>query len=141
MVLASIIPDISAVHKFKRADCKPEVLISQFVDEIETQFQRLNLLCFWGLAIEQKYWVLGILFHQTGNGNTKKAAIKLKVTIYQIVDKIGTRFQRLYLCFSGSSNPKERLRIISNKTGNGKTNMAAIKLVVTISQLVDQMSG
>ena len=41
MVLSSIILDIRGVQKFKMAACKPEVLISQLVDEIETPFQGL----------------------------------------------------------------------------------------------------
>ena len=38
-VLLFLILDISGVQKFKMAACKPEVLISQVVDEIEKPFQ------------------------------------------------------------------------------------------------------
>ena len=41
MVLSSITLDIRGVQKFKMAADKPEVLISQLVDEIETPFQGL----------------------------------------------------------------------------------------------------
>src|SRR5258706_12595362 len=42
MALSSIVPDIRGVQKFKMAACKPEVVISQLVDEIETRFQGLT---------------------------------------------------------------------------------------------------
>ena len=44
MVLSSIILDIRGVQKFKMTAYKPEVLISQLVDEIETPFQGLPLI-------------------------------------------------------------------------------------------------
>jgi len=38
---------------------------------------------------------------ETGSGKSKMAAIELEVLIYQLVDKIETRFQRLNLSFRG----------------------------------------
>src|SRR5258706_10539904 len=42
MALSSIVPDIRGVQKFKMAACKPEVVITQLVDEIQTRFQGLT---------------------------------------------------------------------------------------------------
>ena len=41
MVISSFLLDMRLVQKFKMVACKPEVLISQLVDEIETPFQVL----------------------------------------------------------------------------------------------------
>ena len=41
--------------------------------------------------------------------------------------------------FSGSSNPMELLTILSDFPGSGKSNMAAAKPEVLISQFVDNM--
>jgi len=40
--------------------------------------------------------------------------------------------------FSGSGNPREVLGILFHQTGSGQSKMAAIKLEVLISQLVDK---
>jgi len=45
--------------------------------------------------------LLRIIFHRTGSGKFKMAAIILEVLISPLLDKIGTRFQRLNLCFWG----------------------------------------
>jgi len=47
MELVSILPDVNGSRKSKMAAVKPEVLVSQLVDLIESKFQR-HLLCFWG---------------------------------------------------------------------------------------------
>src|SRR5664279_2409388 len=47
-------PDATGFGKFKMADTKPELLITQFVDKISTKFKRLYL-CFLGPAIQWSY--------------------------------------------------------------------------------------
>jgi len=72
--------------------------------------------------------LMRIIFHQTGMRKSKMAAIKLEIRISQLVDKIGTRFQRDFNAistrfqpmFSESINPTKLLRIISHQTGSGK---------------------
>ena len=54
IVLSSILLDVRGVQKFKMAACKPEVLISQRVDEIEMPFQELPLI----FGVEQFFWQL-----------------------------------------------------------------------------------
>jgi len=73
--------------------------IPRLLDEIETKFQRLPPIFNDGhsngtigktVRCDRKWNQTG----KTGSGNTKKAAIRLKVLIYQLVDKIGVRFPR-----------------------------------------------
>jgi len=42
-----------------------------------------------------------IVLEETGSGISKMAAINLKILISQLIDKTGTRFQLLNLCFRG----------------------------------------
>jgi len=42
-----------------------------------------------------------MLHDLTGSGKSKMTSIEQEGPISQLVDKIGTKFQRLYLCFQG----------------------------------------
>src|SRR5664279_4563837 len=55
MELLGISPDVTGSQKFNMAAAKPEVLISQLLDEIETKFQRLPPY-FPGPVFQLNYW-------------------------------------------------------------------------------------
>jgi len=63
-----------------------------------------------------------MLYDQTeenGSGKSKLAAIELEVFIPELIDNIGTRFQRLNLCFWGFK-PTKLMIIIVHQTESVK---------------------
>jgi len=70
----------------KRASSKPEIPKSMLVGKISTQFQRLHQR----FEVQLSNGTISILYYLTG-----MAVEKLKVAIYQLMNKIRTKFQRL----------------------------------------------
>jgi len=69
--------------------------IFQIPDEIEAKFQQLPPFLVTAIPMEPT----AILSDVTGCGKSKMASCKLQIRLSQFVNKIATKFQRLYLCF------------------------------------------
>jgi hypothetical protein len=62
----------------------------------------------------------------TGSEKSNMAASKPEVPISQLVDKIGTKFQRVCLCFRGPAFRREYpCRMLFDLTGSENSMMAA----------------
>ena len=57
-------------------------------------------------------------------------ASEAEVPTFQLVDKIGTKSQRHFLCFGDSSYPMVLVVMLIDKTGGWKFKMAAFKLQI-----------
>ena len=51
------------------------------------------------------------VYGQTGKGKSNMVAFKLEVPISQLIDKIATESQRLYICFRDADGPHRRSEI------------------------------
>jgi len=80
------------------AASKPEKLISQLLDEIETKFRRLDLH-FRGSAFERDRFKYCPTKPEGGKSNM--TASKPKILISQLSDEIETKLQRIKISFRG----------------------------------------
>ena len=97
--IEQILPDVTGNRKSKMAANKPKVRISQLLDKIGTPFQRLT-----PIFEVQEFSRANTKIARcslTGSRKFNIAAVKPKVLISQLLDKIETPLQRLIQCFSG----------------------------------------
>ena len=84
----------------KMASFKPEVPISQLVDDIGTKFQRL-LPCFRGRATRRDKWQYCPMSEYVENRRWRPLKVEMIKRILHLVYTIATKFKRLYPCFWG----------------------------------------
>ena len=102
MELLVKLPDATGSGKSEMTASKLEKRISQRVHKIATQFQRYTYFSGFSYPVE----TMVILYDQTeetGSGKPKMAASKLGIRTAQLVQKISTKVERLYLYFQGQA--------------------------------------
>ena len=125
-----------------------EIRITLHVHEIAMKLQRLYL-CFRGSVIQWKQWrCCATKRGETGSGKSKMAASKLEIHLSPHVQKIATKFQRLYLCFRGLCFRGPAIQwewcqcrtTKRGETGSGKSKMAAFIFKIRSPHLVHKLT-
>ena len=83
--------------------------------------------------------LVAIMYHRAGSGKSKMAATKLAIRASQLVHKMATKSQVLYLCFGGSAiqwNLWQYPMTKPEEIGIRKSNMLTSKLVMRVTQHV-----
>ena len=133
---SAILSDVIASRKFKMAAVKPEICISQLIDNIATPFQRLTPI----FGVQQLNGTIANPARcnrksafKDGGRQTGSSYISASRPDSDAVSKANPPF-------SGSSNSAALLRILPDVTVSRILKMAASKPEVLISQLLDKIA-
>jgi len=109
---------------------------SEFIIKIEHRNTILNAISVFSTST-YPIKLLRMLNDQTGSGKSKMAVTKTGYDYISACKQDGSEILTAISMFSGSSYTMISTGMLHEETGSGKSNMAACKQEVHISQLVD----